>query len=147
MWGNMACLVGIHHWSDWEVQDPQRPSEQVRTCAHCHHAQRPGHRAGGKVACLIGVHEWSDLKVQGLQRASEQVRSCTRCPRTKNNAAVVPLRSLFWLGAWMVRYAMWTCSGRRAGVPKFSQRIRRVERGPVTLSQFDRIRPVPRVGA
>ena len=103
MRGNMACLVGIHHWSDWEVQDPQRPSEQVRTCA--------------------------------------------RCPRTKNNAAVVPLSSLFWLGAWMVRYALWTCSGRRAGGPKFSQRIRRVERDAVTLSQFDRIRPVPQVGA
>jgi hypothetical protein len=62
MCGNMACLAGIHHWSDWEVQDPQRPSEQVRTCVHC--------------------------------------------PRTKNNAAVVPLRSLFWLGAWMVRYTL-----------------------------------------
>ena len=35
MWGNMACLAGIHHWSDWKVQDPQRPSEQVRTCARC----------------------------------------------------------------------------------------------------------------
>jgi len=64
--GNMACLVGIHHWSDWEVQDPQRPSQQVRTCA--------------------------------------------RCPRTKNNAAVVPLRSLFWLGACPV-----TCGLARDG--------------------------------
>ena len=26
----------------------------------------------------------------------EQVRTCARCPRTKNNAAPVPLRSLFW---------------------------------------------------
>ena len=99
------------------------------------------------MACLVGVHEWSDLNVQDLQRASEQVRTCARCPRTKNNAAVVPLRSLFWLGAWMVRYVLWTCSGRRAGGPKFSQRIRRLERDAVTLSQFDRIRPVPRVGA
>jgi len=46
-----------------------------------------------------------------------------------------------------VRYASWTCSGRRAGGPKFSQRIHRVERGAVTLAQFDRIRPVPQVGA
>ena len=90
MWGNMACLVGMHHWSGWEVQDPQRPSEQVRTCPHCFYAQKSGGRAGGKVACLVGVHDWSDLKVQDLQRPGVHVRSCARCPRTKNNAAVVP---------------------------------------------------------
>jgi hypothetical protein len=53
MRGNMACLVGIHQWSYWEVQDPQRPSEQVRTCARCLHAQRSGDRAWGKVACRV----------------------------------------------------------------------------------------------
>ena len=104
--GNMACLAGIHHWSDWEVRDPQRPSEQVRTCARCLHAQRSGDRARGKVACRVGVHDWSDWVVPDLQRPGEQVRTCARCPRTKNNAAVVPLRSLFWLGAWIVRYAL-----------------------------------------
>ena len=57
------------------------------------------------MARLVGVHDWSDLKVQD-STSGEQVRTCARCPRTKNNTAVVPLRSLFWLGAWMVRYAL-----------------------------------------
>ena len=105
MRGNMACLVGIHHWSGWEVQDPQRPSGQIRTCARCLHAQRSGDRAWGKIACLVGVHDWSEWVVPDSERPSEHVRTCARCPRTKDNAAVVPLRSLFWLGAWMVRYA------------------------------------------
>lgn len=35
MWGKMACLVGAHDWSEWEVRDPDRPSEQVRACARC----------------------------------------------------------------------------------------------------------------
>ena len=35
LWGNMACLVGAHDWSDWQVPDPDRPSEQVRICARC----------------------------------------------------------------------------------------------------------------
>ena len=26
---------GAHDWSDWQVQDPDRPSEQVRICARC----------------------------------------------------------------------------------------------------------------
>jgi hypothetical protein len=35
LWGDMACFVGVHHWSDWQVPDPENPSEQVRTCSRC----------------------------------------------------------------------------------------------------------------
>ena len=35
VWGNVACLVGAHDWSGWQVLDPDRPSEQVRICARC----------------------------------------------------------------------------------------------------------------
>jgi len=35
MWGKMACLVGVHDWSEWEVRDPDQPDDQVRTCARC----------------------------------------------------------------------------------------------------------------
>jgi hypothetical protein len=106
MRSNMACVAGKHHWSAWEVQDPQRPSDRIRTCARCLHAQRSGDRAWDKVACRVGVHDWSAWVVPDVQQPGEQVRTCARCSRTKNNAAVVPLRSLFRLGAWIVRYAL-----------------------------------------
>jgi hypothetical protein len=35
MWGKVACLLGLHEWSDWEVKDPDNPGDQVRTCARC----------------------------------------------------------------------------------------------------------------
>ena len=35
LWGGVACFVGAHEWSDWEVQDPDHPGDQVRTCARC----------------------------------------------------------------------------------------------------------------
>jgi hypothetical protein len=35
LWGNVACLVGAHDWSDWQVLDPENPSDQVRICARC----------------------------------------------------------------------------------------------------------------
>jgi hypothetical protein len=35
LWGAAACLAGAHAWSEWEVRDPDDPSEQVRTCARC----------------------------------------------------------------------------------------------------------------
>ena len=35
LWGKAACLIGVHDWSDWEVPDPDRPSEQVKICARC----------------------------------------------------------------------------------------------------------------
>jgi hypothetical protein len=35
LWGRVACLVGAHDWSDWEVRDPDHPDEQVRTCSRC----------------------------------------------------------------------------------------------------------------
>jgi hypothetical protein len=33
--GRLACLTGAHDWSDWQVLDPDRPGEQVRTCLRC----------------------------------------------------------------------------------------------------------------
>ena len=85
MLGKVDCLVGIHHWSDWEVQDPQRPSEQVRSCARCLHAQRSGDRAGGKVACLFGVHRWSQWKPVDSEGPGRQFRTSARCSRVKFN--------------------------------------------------------------
>jgi hypothetical protein len=35
MWGKVACLLGLHEWSGWEVKDPDNPGDQVRTCARC----------------------------------------------------------------------------------------------------------------
>ena len=35
LWRIAACVVGAHDWSDWEIRDPDRPSEPVRTCARC----------------------------------------------------------------------------------------------------------------
>jgi tRNA U38,U39,U40 pseudouridine synthase TruA len=98
MWGdhmrsNVVCLVGAHDWSGWEVLDPQRPAEQVRTCARCLCAQRSGDRMRSKLACLAGAHDWSEWRVLDLQQPSEQARTCARCLRTKNKAAIVPLRT------------------------------------------------------
>jgi hypothetical protein len=33
--GMVACLVGAHDWTDWQVRDPDSPGEQVRTCVRC----------------------------------------------------------------------------------------------------------------
>lgn len=33
--GLAVCFVGVHDWSDWKVEDPDRPWKQVRTCARC----------------------------------------------------------------------------------------------------------------
>jgi len=33
--GFLACAAGVHHWSDWQVEDPDRPQDQVRTCTRC----------------------------------------------------------------------------------------------------------------
>ena len=35
MWGWMACLAGIHHWSEWKIADQEQPWKQVRTCTRC----------------------------------------------------------------------------------------------------------------
>jgi hypothetical protein len=35
MWGKVACLLGLHDWSEWRPLDPEQPSEQVRTCSRC----------------------------------------------------------------------------------------------------------------
>jgi hypothetical protein len=37
MWGWIACLAGIHHWSEWKVADLEQPWKQVRTCTRCRH--------------------------------------------------------------------------------------------------------------
>ena len=96
MRGNMACLAGAHDWSDWEVSDPEQPGEQVRICARCLRAQKSGDRRWGRMACLVGVHHWSGWEVPDQEQSWNQVRTCARCRRTKDNAAPVPLRSLFW---------------------------------------------------
>jgi hypothetical protein len=93
MWRHPVCLVAGHDWSGWKVRDPQRPSEQGRTCARCLRAQRSGEHMRSKLACLVGAHDWSEWEVVDLQRPGEQVRACARCPRLKNNAAIVPLRT------------------------------------------------------
>jgi len=35
MRSKVVCLVVGHDWSDWEVPDPDRPSEQIKICARC----------------------------------------------------------------------------------------------------------------
>src|SRR6516162_10015874 len=96
MWNNMACLAGAHAWSDWEVRDPEQPWEQVRTCARCLRAQKSGDPRWGRMACLAGVHHWSTWEVPDQDQPWKQFHTCARCRRTKDNAAPVPLRSLFW---------------------------------------------------
>jgi hypothetical protein len=96
MLGAVACLVGAHDWSHWEVLDPVQPWKRVRTCGRCLRAQRSDDGPWGAVACLVGLHHWADWQVPDSQQPGEQVRACTRCPCTKTNAAPVPIRSLFW---------------------------------------------------
>ncbi len=36
MLSKMACLVGVHDWSEWKTLDQTNPSRQIRTCARCH---------------------------------------------------------------------------------------------------------------
>jgi hypothetical protein len=35
MWGKVACVFGVHHWSEWKPIDPESPSKQIRRCARC----------------------------------------------------------------------------------------------------------------
>jgi hypothetical protein len=35
MWGKVACLFGVHKWSEWKPVDPENPSRQIRSCARC----------------------------------------------------------------------------------------------------------------
>jgi len=35
MWGKVACLLGVHHWSEWKPVDPEDPSKQIRNCTRC----------------------------------------------------------------------------------------------------------------
>lgn len=90
MWDNVACLVGAHDWSGWEVPDPQQPCDQARICARCLRTQKSDDRVWGRMACLIGAHDWSDWVVPDLRQPREQVRTCARCLRTKDKAAPVP---------------------------------------------------------
>jgi hypothetical protein len=35
MWRKVACLIGVHDWSEWRPADSENPSRQLRTCARC----------------------------------------------------------------------------------------------------------------
>jgi hypothetical protein len=35
MLGKVACLFGVHHWSEWTPVDPEDPSKQIRDCTRC----------------------------------------------------------------------------------------------------------------
>jgi hypothetical protein len=35
MWGKVACLLGMHDWSEWRPVDPENPRRQIRSCARC----------------------------------------------------------------------------------------------------------------
>jgi hypothetical protein len=35
MLGIVACLFGVHHWSEWTPVDLEDPSKQVRACTRC----------------------------------------------------------------------------------------------------------------
>jgi hypothetical protein len=93
VWGKMACLGGAHHWSEWEIPDPQQPCEQARTCARCRRTQKSGDSIRGKMACLGGAHHWSEWQVPDLEQPWKQARTCARCLRTKDNTLPVPLGS------------------------------------------------------
>ena len=35
MWSKVACLFGVHQWSEWTPADPGNPGKQVRGCTRC----------------------------------------------------------------------------------------------------------------